>query len=203
MQDQGVVVGDEIVGAHIVGDSREAECLEMGLHHPRIGSHPLQGERRLREPAVELPPAAALGRADEAYRGRNVCSRGALQRVDEGRTALALPGLAAPQAQLTVTPERAADLGQVRRVVMQRFARQHTRAEAHLARAAVGNDVDRVKIVAAFECRRDLCRRPRRRGEHDRLDVRSQTGQQRMEVEYVLVDKDDFSRRGHGAISFF
>ena len=92
MQDQGVVVGDEIVGAHIVGDSREAECLEMGLHHPRIGSHPLQGERRLREPAVELPPAAALGRADEAYRGRNVCSRGALQRVDEGRTALALPG---------------------------------------------------------------------------------------------------------------
>jgi len=62
---------------------------------------------------------------------------------------------------------------------------------------------DRVKIVAAFECRRDLCRRPRRRGEHDRLDVRSQTGQQRMEVEYVLVDKDDFSRRGHGAVSFF
>jgi hypothetical protein len=67
----------------------------------------------------------------------------------------------------------------------------------------VGNDVDRMKIVAALERGRDLRRRRRGGGEHDRLDVSSQTGQQRMDVEYVLVDKDDLSRRGHGAVSSF
>ena len=80
--------------------------------------------------------------------------------------------------------------------------------EADPSRLAVGDDVDRVKTVAAVERGGDLLRHRAGGVEEDRLDLGAQVVEDRLDVRDAGVDEDhltsgDFTGSGHGKVLNF
>jgi hypothetical protein len=64
----------------------------------------------------------------------------------------------------------------------------------------MGNDVHRGEAMATLERRRDLPRCRPRSVEHDRLDLRSQAAEDRVDIGDGGINEKDFAGAGHGGV---
>jgi hypothetical protein len=113
--------------------------------------------------------------------------------------------MAAPQPQIALWIQGAADRRELCPVLVQRLQRQRTAAKAHLAGLAVGHDMDGFDPGAILQGASHLGQGALVVGEHHAFDFRSQPGKKRVEVGDPAIDEGDFpgacrraGTHGHG-----